>query len=141
MFWALCVLNFSLRISSCSKNGYNMCMILYSFWTIVAVFYQQNFSGFLSTLSCQSSTLLLTLITWDRLVSVTRPLQLRSSSKSRYITFSSIYVYIMCKMHLALIEKIKQGCISTDSTLGCVCGNGSIAVYSYRLLRQTFLWQ
>lgn len=30
--------------------------------------------GFLSTLSCQSSTLLLALVTWDRLVSVTRPL-------------------------------------------------------------------
>ncbi|XP_050069313.1 relaxin receptor 2 [Anopheles maculipalpis] len=43
------------------------------------------FSGFLSTLSCQSSTLLLTLVTWDRLVSVTRPLYQRSSSKTRVI--------------------------------------------------------
>uniref|UniRef100_A0A182QT29 G-protein coupled receptors family 1 profile domain-containing protein n=1 Tax=Anopheles farauti TaxID=69004 RepID=A0A182QT29_9DIPT len=43
------------------------------------------FSGFLSTLSCQSSTLLLTLVTWDRLVSVTRPLYQRSGSKTRVI--------------------------------------------------------
>ncbi|XP_055634909.1 relaxin receptor 2-like isoform X2 [Toxorhynchites rutilus septentrionalis] len=43
------------------------------------------FSGFLSTLSCQSSTLLLTLVTWDRLISVTRPLYQRSNSKTRVI--------------------------------------------------------
>ncbi|XP_021706674.1 relaxin receptor 2 [Aedes aegypti] len=43
------------------------------------------FSGFLSTLSCQSSTLLLTLVTWDRLISVTRPLYQRSGSKTRVI--------------------------------------------------------
>ncbi|XP_058455658.1 relaxin receptor 2-like isoform X1 [Malaya genurostris] len=43
------------------------------------------FCGFLSTLSCQSSTLLLTLVTWDRLISVTRPLYQRSSSKTRVI--------------------------------------------------------
>ncbi|XP_035781991.1 relaxin receptor 2-like [Anopheles albimanus] len=42
-------------------------------------------SGFLNTLSCQSSTLLLTLVTWDRLVSVTRPLYQRPSSKTRVI--------------------------------------------------------
>ena len=39
--------------------------------------------GFLSTISCLSSTLLLTLVTWDRLISVTRPLYRRSSSKMR----------------------------------------------------------
>uniref|UniRef100_A0A8D8P919 Relaxin receptor 2 n=1 Tax=Culex pipiens TaxID=7175 RepID=A0A8D8P919_CULPI len=43
------------------------------------------FCGFLSTLSCQSSTLLLTLVTWDRLISVTRPLYQRSNSKTRVI--------------------------------------------------------
>ncbi|XP_055612415.1 relaxin receptor 2 [Uranotaenia lowii] len=43
------------------------------------------FSGFLSTLSCQSSTLLLTLVTWDRLISVTRPLYQRANSKTRVI--------------------------------------------------------
>uniref|UniRef100_A0A7G3AZ36 Putative relaxin receptor 2 n=1 Tax=Lutzomyia longipalpis TaxID=7200 RepID=A0A7G3AZ36_LUTLO len=41
--------------------------------------------GFLSTLSCQSSTLLLTLVTWDRLVSVTRPLLPRPPSRARAI--------------------------------------------------------
>lgn len=39
--------------------------------------------GFLSTLSCQSSTLLLTMVTWDRLMSVTRPLQPRPPNKIR----------------------------------------------------------
>ncbi|XP_058823896.1 relaxin receptor 2-like isoform X2 [Topomyia yanbarensis] len=43
------------------------------------------FCGFLNTLSCQSSTLLLTLVTWDRLISVTRPLYQRSGSKTRVI--------------------------------------------------------
>ncbi|XP_055710983.1 relaxin receptor 2 isoform X2 [Phlebotomus papatasi] len=41
--------------------------------------------GFLSTLSCLSSTLFLTLITWDRLVSVTRPLLPRPPSRARAI--------------------------------------------------------
>ncbi|XP_055389849.1 relaxin receptor 1 [Condylostylus longicornis] len=41
--------------------------------------------GFLSTLSCQSSTLLLTLITWDRLISVTQPLQPRTTTKALVI--------------------------------------------------------
>uniref|UniRef100_W8BE74 Relaxin receptor 2 n=1 Tax=Ceratitis capitata TaxID=7213 RepID=W8BE74_CERCA len=44
-----------------------------------------DFSGFLSTFSCQSSTLLLTLVTWDRLMSVTRPLKPRDSGKMRII--------------------------------------------------------
>uniref|UniRef100_A0A336KL88 CSON012960 protein n=1 Tax=Culicoides sonorensis TaxID=179676 RepID=A0A336KL88_CULSO len=42
--------------------------------------------GFLSTLSCQSSTLLLTLVTWDRLISVIRPLKPRPPSKARAMT-------------------------------------------------------
>ncbi|XP_063709223.1 relaxin receptor 2-like [Culicoides brevitarsis] len=41
--------------------------------------------GFLSTLSCQSSTLLLTLVTWDRLISVIRPLKPRPPSKTRAV--------------------------------------------------------
>ncbi|XP_039961842.1 relaxin receptor 2 [Bactrocera tryoni] len=44
-----------------------------------------DFSGFLSTFSCQSSTLLLTLVTWDRLMSVTRPLKPRDSGKTRIV--------------------------------------------------------
>ncbi|XP_052856840.1 G-protein coupled receptor GRL101 isoform X3 [Drosophila gunungcola] len=43
------------------------------------------FAGFLSTFSCQSSTLLLTLVTWDRLMSVTRPLKPRDTEKVRII--------------------------------------------------------
>ncbi|XP_030378868.1 relaxin receptor 2 [Scaptodrosophila lebanonensis] len=43
------------------------------------------FAGFLSTFSCQSSTLLLTLVTWDRLMSVTRPLQPRDTEKFRIV--------------------------------------------------------
>lgn len=50
--------------------------------------------GFLSTLSCQSSTLLLTMVTWDRLMSVTRPLQPRPPNKIRceqsFCLFSSV---------------------------------------------------
>ncbi|XP_067635997.1 relaxin receptor 2 [Eurosta solidaginis] len=42
-----------------------------------------DIAGFLSTFSCQSSTLLLTLVTWDRLMSVTRPLKPRDSRKTR----------------------------------------------------------
>ncbi|KAH8289847.1 hypothetical protein KR054_011873, partial [Drosophila jambulina] len=41
--------------------------------------------GFLSTFSCQSSTLLLTLVTWDRLMSVTRPLKPRDTEKFRIV--------------------------------------------------------
>ncbi|XP_030567717.1 relaxin receptor 2 [Drosophila novamexicana] len=43
------------------------------------------FAGFLSTFSCQSSTLLLTLVTWDRLMSVTRPLKPRDTEKIRIV--------------------------------------------------------
>ncbi|XP_017065148.1 relaxin receptor 2 [Drosophila eugracilis] len=43
------------------------------------------FAGFLSTFSCQSSTLLLTLVTWDRLMSVTRPLKPRDTEKVRIV--------------------------------------------------------
>ncbi|XP_017850092.1 relaxin receptor 2 [Drosophila busckii] len=43
------------------------------------------FAGFLSTFSCQSSTLLLTLVTWDRLMSVTRPLKPRDTEKLRIV--------------------------------------------------------
>nr|ADC34816.1 putative relaxin-like receptor [Drosophila melanogaster] len=43
------------------------------------------FAGFLSTFSCQSSTLLLTLVTWDRLMSVTRPLKPRDTEKARIV--------------------------------------------------------
>ncbi|XP_034101380.2 relaxin receptor 2 isoform X1 [Drosophila albomicans] len=43
------------------------------------------FAGFLSTFSCQSSTLLLTLVTWDRLMSVTRPLKPRDAEKFRIV--------------------------------------------------------
>ncbi|KAG4074710.1 hypothetical protein HA402_008808, partial [Bradysia odoriphaga] len=46
--------------------------------------------GFLSTLSYQSSTLILSVVTWDRLISVTRPLQPRSSSRIRAILRLSI---------------------------------------------------
>ncbi|KAH8415309.1 hypothetical protein KR222_002744, partial [Zaprionus bogoriensis] len=43
------------------------------------------FAGFLSTFSCESSTLLLTLVTWDRLMSVTRPLKPRDTEKFRIV--------------------------------------------------------
>ncbi|KAL7743911.1 hypothetical protein ACLKA6_003133 [Drosophila palustris] len=43
------------------------------------------FAGFLSTFSCQSSTLLLTLVTWDRLMSVTQPLKPRDTEKIRIV--------------------------------------------------------
>ncbi|XP_061402438.1 relaxin receptor 1 [Musca vetustissima] len=43
------------------------------------------FSGFLNTFSCQSSTLMLTLVTWDRLMSVMRPLQAKDNRRKRVI--------------------------------------------------------
>ncbi|XP_073815038.1 leucine-rich repeat-containing G protein-coupled receptor 4 [Musca autumnalis] len=43
------------------------------------------FSGFLNTFSCQSSTLMLTLVTWDRLMSVVRPLQAKDNRRKRII--------------------------------------------------------
>lgn len=49
-----------------------------------------SYAGFLSTLSYQSSTLILSVVTWDRLISVTRPLQPRSSSRIRYNIICSI---------------------------------------------------
>ncbi|XP_044260408.1 relaxin receptor 2 [Tribolium madens] len=42
--------------------------------------YVCNFCGFLSTLSCESSVLILTLVTWDRFVSVTQPLARKQPS-------------------------------------------------------------
>ncbi|XP_017052214.1 relaxin receptor 2 isoform X1 [Drosophila ficusphila] len=50
------------------------------------------FAGFLSTFSCQSSTLLLTLVTWDRLMSVTRPLKPRDTEKVR-IVFRLLFLW------------------------------------------------
>ncbi|XP_058983957.1 relaxin receptor 2 [Musca domestica] len=43
------------------------------------------FAGFLNTFSCQSSTLMLTLVTWDRLMSVIRPLQAKDNRRKRII--------------------------------------------------------
>lgn len=52
-----------------------------------------NISGFLSTLSCESTTFLLTLITWDRFTSVTKPLHSRMCKKSRvFIILSSLWI-------------------------------------------------
>ncbi|XP_046589570.1 relaxin receptor 2 [Neodiprion lecontei] len=42
-----------------------------------------NLCGFLSTLSCESSALILSLVTWDRFVSVTQPLARRQPSPRR----------------------------------------------------------
>lgn len=39
------------------------------------------FVGFLSTLSCESSVLILSLVTWDRFISVTQPLARKQPSK------------------------------------------------------------
>lgn len=51
-------------------------------------------------MSCQSSTLLLTLVTWDRFVSVTRPLQTRATNKSRYILWITNFFYVFRSIFL-----------------------------------------
>lgn len=61
----------STTLSSRCETKYKIYVFLY------------DLTGFLSTLSCQSSTLLLTLVTWDRLISVIRPLKPRPPSKAR----------------------------------------------------------
>uniref|UniRef100_A0A1B0D8I8 G-protein coupled receptors family 1 profile domain-containing protein n=1 Tax=Phlebotomus papatasi TaxID=29031 RepID=A0A1B0D8I8_PHLPP len=69
--------------------------------------------GFLSTLSCLSSTLFLTLITWDRLVSVTRPLLPRPPSRARYFSW-----FHLCRaaMYVRVCEPRGDG-ISSDKHL------------------------
>ncbi|XP_044739082.1 relaxin receptor 2 [Chrysoperla carnea] len=53
---------------------------------------QCNFCGFLSTLSCESSVLILSIVTWDRLVSVTRPLaRLQQSRRKAIIHMISLW--------------------------------------------------
>lgn len=43
--------------------------------------YNFYIEGFISTLSCESSVLILSLVTWDRFVSVTQPLARKQLSK------------------------------------------------------------
>ncbi|EDW29872.1 GL15871 [Drosophila persimilis] len=61
------------------------------------------FAGFLSTFSCQSSTLLLTLVTWDRLMSVTRPLKPRDTEKIRNWEYSALLFICVNTMSLVFI--------------------------------------
>ncbi|KAK9876081.1 hypothetical protein WA026_011190 [Henosepilachna vigintioctopunctata] len=50
--------------------------------------------GFLSTLSCESSVLILTLVTWDRFVSVTQPLARRQlSAKAAAVTLLVLWIF------------------------------------------------
>lgn len=55
-----------------------------------------NICGFLSTLSSQSTTFMLTLITWDRFTSVTKPLHARLSNQTRAL-------YHLCPMWIFAI--------------------------------------
>ncbi|XP_045467187.1 relaxin receptor 2-like [Harmonia axyridis] len=53
-----------------------------------------NLCGFLSTLSCESSVLILTLVTWDRFVSVTQPLARRQpSAKTASLTLLVLWSF------------------------------------------------
>lgn len=47
---------------------------LYNYWELVADYRSITVAGFLSTLSSESSVLILALITRDRLISITKPL-------------------------------------------------------------------
>ncbi|CAG9854617.1 unnamed protein product [Phyllotreta striolata] len=58
--------------------------------------YTCKLCGFLSTLSCESSVLILTLVTWDRFISVTQPLARKQPS-----------------MKMALVTLITLWCFST----------------------------
>ncbi|XP_056633888.1 relaxin receptor 2 [Diorhabda sublineata] len=58
--------------------------------------YMCKLCGFLSTLSCESSVLILTLVTWDRFVSVTQPLLRKQHSKRMaIITLFTLWSFAM----------------------------------------------
>uniref|UniRef100_A0A1A9WVK7 G-protein coupled receptors family 1 profile domain-containing protein n=1 Tax=Glossina brevipalpis TaxID=37001 RepID=A0A1A9WVK7_9MUSC len=72
-----------LAIIACADINFRGEYIVYEeFWRHSALC---AFSGFLSTFSCQSSTLLLTLVTYDRLMSVMNPLKARDSGRKRIV--------------------------------------------------------
>ncbi|KAF2879524.1 hypothetical protein ILUMI_26646, partial [Ignelater luminosus] len=52
-----------------------------------------NLCGFLSTLSCESSVLILSLVTWDRFISVTQPLARKQpSAKAAFLTLVILWL-------------------------------------------------
>ncbi|KAB0799023.1 hypothetical protein PPYR_06903 [Photinus pyralis] len=52
-----------------------------------------NLCGFLSTLSCESSVLILSLVTWDRFISVTQPLARKQpSAKAAFLTLTFLWI-------------------------------------------------
>lgn len=51
-------------------------------------------TGFLSTLSCESSVLILSLVTWDRFISVTQPLA-RKQPSARTATLTLILLWMI----------------------------------------------
>ncbi|KAK4887781.1 hypothetical protein RN001_004052 [Aquatica leii] len=52
-----------------------------------------NICGFLSTLSCESSVLILSLVTWDRFISVTQPLARKQpSAKAALVTLVFLWI-------------------------------------------------
>lgn len=53
----------------------------------------QNVSGFLSSLSCVSSVLILSVVTWDRFVSVTQPLARKQLSRK---TAAATLLFFWC---------------------------------------------
>ncbi|XP_017771648.1 PREDICTED: relaxin receptor 2-like isoform X2 [Nicrophorus vespilloides] len=53
-----------------------------------------NICGFLNTLSCESSVLILSLVTWDRFVSVTQPLA-RKQPSPRAASFTLIFLWTL----------------------------------------------
>lgn len=53
-----------------------------------------GFTGFLSTLSCESSVLILSLVTWDRFISVTQPLA-RKQPSPRTATLTLLVLWMI----------------------------------------------
>ncbi|XP_044763229.1 relaxin receptor 2 [Coccinella septempunctata] len=68
-----------------------------------------NVCGFLSTLSCESSVLILTLVTWDRFVSVTQPLARRQpSAKTAAVTLLVLWSFASLVAFAPLSEMTEE---------------------------------
>lgn len=73
-----------------------------------------NLCGFLSTLSCESSVLILTLVTWDRLISVTEPLA-RKQSSPRTAAFTLLILWFLAAtVATAPLLKPTEGYFGTE---------------------------
>lgn len=128
-FWIVTFKNLLSFLSSCnSQNNYhtnfhnhfffnnsyitffkNCIPCRYWLYTTYVPIYTISVLGFLSTLSCESSVLILTLVTWDRFISVTQPLVRKQPSKKvAVITLITLWSFSTV-ISLAPLSDITRG--------------------------------